>query len=113
MSAAVSTESLLRQLHWRYATKKFDSSRKISDEDWQTLEQSLLLEKLYFLVFLVGLIQRLHFRGPTAEQSIEPERQGGKLVLRIADDFLNKTVEENAVTLNQKRSPRNALDDRV
>lgn len=36
-------ENLLEQLHWRYATKKFDATRKISADLWQTLEQSLVL----------------------------------------------------------------------
>lgn len=39
----VSNETILQQLKWRYATKKFDPSRKIEDEDWSTLEQSLVL----------------------------------------------------------------------
>jgi len=30
-------------LKWRYSTKKFDPSRKIADEVWHTLEQSLVL----------------------------------------------------------------------
>lgn len=30
-------------LSWRYATKRFDPSRKISETDWDTLERSLLL----------------------------------------------------------------------
>lgn len=34
---------LIEQLNWRYATKQFDSSRKISAEDWSTLEDSLVL----------------------------------------------------------------------
>jgi len=34
---------VLRQLNWRYAVKKFDTSRTISNEDWNTLEQSLVL----------------------------------------------------------------------
>src|SRR5206468_4240393 len=34
---------LIEQLNWRYATKEFDSSRKISPEDWSTLEESLVL----------------------------------------------------------------------
>lgn len=38
-----SNEILLRQLEWRYAVKKFDRTRQISDDDWQTLEQSLIL----------------------------------------------------------------------
>jgi len=39
----VSSEQLLQQLHWRYATKKFDPTKKISAELWQALEQSLVL----------------------------------------------------------------------
>lgn len=39
----VSNETVLRQLQWRYATKKFDATRRISHEDWSTLEQSLIL----------------------------------------------------------------------
>ena len=30
-------------LNWRYATKKYDSTRKISESDWNTLEASLTL----------------------------------------------------------------------
>ena len=36
-------DAVLAALHWRYATKKFDASRKLSDEQWAKLEQSLLL----------------------------------------------------------------------
>ncbi len=39
----VHNETVLQQLKWRYATKKFDPSRKIPDADWETLEQSLVL----------------------------------------------------------------------
>ena len=30
-------------LSWRYATKKFDTTKQISDVDWRTLEESLKL----------------------------------------------------------------------
>ncbi len=40
---AVTSEALIRQLEWRYATKKFDATRKISKEDWATLERALVL----------------------------------------------------------------------
>lgn len=40
---SVSRETLLQQLRWRYAVKKFDSTRKIAAEDWHTLEQALVL----------------------------------------------------------------------
>lgn len=39
----VSNVTVLQQLGWRYATKKFDPTRRIASEDWKTLEQSLLL----------------------------------------------------------------------
>ena len=39
----VSNVTVLQQLGWRYATKKFDPTRKIVSEDWKTLEQALLL----------------------------------------------------------------------
>ncbi len=39
----VSNVTVLQQLGWRYATKKFDPTHKIASEDWKTLEQALLL----------------------------------------------------------------------
>ncbi len=40
---AISNEILLKQLNWRYATKKFDPSNKISEADIKTLEEVLHL----------------------------------------------------------------------
>ena len=40
---AVSPETLLTQLRWRYATKSFDRSKKISPGEWAALEQALIL----------------------------------------------------------------------
>lgn len=34
---------LLEKLQWRYATKLFDTDKKIPDEDWATLEEALVL----------------------------------------------------------------------
>jgi nitroreductase len=39
----LNNEMLLTQLNWRYATKKFDSARKISAAAWATLQQALQL----------------------------------------------------------------------
>lgn len=36
-------ETILRRLNWRYAVKKFDSSKKLSEDDWKILEDSLIL----------------------------------------------------------------------
>lgn len=42
-SHSISNEALLAQLNWRYATKKFDPAKMISDTDWAALEQALIL----------------------------------------------------------------------
>lgn len=34
---------IIESLNWRYACKKFDSSKKISKEDWNILKQALIL----------------------------------------------------------------------
>lgn len=34
---------LIEKLKWRYAVKKFDSQKKVSQADWNTLEESLIL----------------------------------------------------------------------
>jgi nitroreductase len=39
----VHNETIVKQLNWRYATKRFDPARRISAEDWATLEHSLVL----------------------------------------------------------------------
>ncbi len=37
------SDSLLTQLNWRYATKKFDATRKIAPDLWAALEKALIL----------------------------------------------------------------------
>lgn len=39
----INNETIIDKLNWRYATKFYDSSRKISETDWHTLQQSLQL----------------------------------------------------------------------
>lgn len=46
--APLSSEQVLERLQWRYATKKFDPDQKISEADWKTLEQSLVLSPSSF-----------------------------------------------------------------
>ncbi len=41
--SSINRRQLLDQLNWRYATKQFDPTRKISTEDWLALEEALLL----------------------------------------------------------------------
>lgn len=43
MNQHIGTKQLLSALHWRYATKFFDASRKISAEIWTAIEHALIL----------------------------------------------------------------------
>lgn len=40
---AITSHQLIDQLSWRYATKTYDPTRKISTANWQTLEEALVL----------------------------------------------------------------------
>lgn len=42
MPSTLTPQQLQQQLSWRYATKKFDASRKIPAETWSALEQAML-----------------------------------------------------------------------
>jgi nitroreductase len=39
----MTNEQLIEKLNWRYAVKRFDATRKISDAEWKTLEDALVL----------------------------------------------------------------------
>lgn len=41
--SSISSSTLLEALNWRYATKKFDATKKIPADTWTTLEQALVL----------------------------------------------------------------------
>jgi nitroreductase len=43
MSSIVSPAHVVASLNWRYATKKFDPTKKISEELWNALEEVLIL----------------------------------------------------------------------
>ncbi|MEZ5344371.1 MAG: NAD(P)H-dependent oxidoreductase [Pyrinomonadaceae bacterium] len=42
-NGVISNKELIDQLRWRYAVKMFDPEAKIPDEDWQALEETLVL----------------------------------------------------------------------
>lgn len=42
-TAPQNASQILQPLNWRYATKKFDASKKIPNDTWHALEQSLVL----------------------------------------------------------------------
>jgi len=76
--ALLSPDQILQQLHWRYATKKFDPAQKIPDDTWQALEQSLVLAPSSF-----GLQPWKFFviRNPDRRQQIQEAAWGQSQVV--------------------------------
>jgi nitroreductase len=42
-NTAAKSETIIERLNWRYAVKKYDPAKKVSDADWAILEDSLML----------------------------------------------------------------------
>lgn len=47
-TATISQTELMERLNWRYAVKKYDPTRSVSEEDWQVLEDSVILAPTSF-----------------------------------------------------------------
>src|SRR5438045_2187612 len=44
----INNEVIIAHLNWRYAVKKFDPKKKVSDSDWKTLEEAMRLSASSF-----------------------------------------------------------------
>jgi nitroreductase len=66
----LATDQLLAALRWRYATRQFDASRKIPQDIWNALEESLVLTPSSF-----GLQpwKFLIVRDPAVRAKLQPE----------------------------------------
>ncbi len=107
-------EQTLELLQWRYATKKFDPSKKISEAIWKTLEQSLVLSPSSF-----GLQPWQFFvvRNPEIRQKLLEPAWGQKKVVEashlvvfaikkdIDNDYVDHYIERMAEV--QQVSPDN------
>jgi nitroreductase len=78
---AISSSQLLDSLRWRYAVKQFDATKKISDETWSALEESLVLSASSF-----GLqpYRFLIIRDPEIRARLLPHSWGQKQVVEAS-----------------------------
>jgi nitroreductase len=114
--STLSSESLLEQLNWRYATKQFDSTRKISPADLATLESALQLSASS------GGLQPWKFivvTDPAVRQKLSPAAWGQPqitdashlVVFAAKKDFSEADVDEHiAHTAKVRGIPVGALD---
>jgi len=87
-------EQLLARLNWRYAVKSFDPDKKIPDDAWAAIEQSLLLAPSSFGLqpwkFLVvddkGLRQQLKEASCNQSQVVDADRYVVITALRTTTD---------------------------
>jgi nitroreductase len=120
----VSNETLLSQLRWRYATKQFDATRKISPADWGALEEALVLTPSSF-----GL-QPWQFSivtDPVTKQKLAPASWGQRQVADAShvvvftvkknvtvadvDHYLARIADVRGVTTESLQGFRNVLVD--
>lgn len=118
----VPNDVLLQQLNWRYATKKFDSTRVISQADWDTLEEALILTPSSF-----GLQPWKFFviTDPATKQKLMPVSWGQKqlvecshvvvfaikkhLGVREIDAFLQRTCQVRNIKMDQLQGYRDMM----
>ncbi|MFN9069002.1 MAG: NAD(P)H-dependent oxidoreductase [Bdellovibrionales bacterium] len=106
----MSPDQVIHSLNWRYATKKFDSTKKIKENDWHTLSESLRLapssyglQPWKFLV--VQDKEKLKKLTPLSWNQTQVEDCSHYIVfttlLKVSEDhvkkFINKTAEVRGV----------------
>ena len=101
-------DNILGRLRWRCATKHFEASRKISPQDWTTLETALLLSPSSFGLqpwkFIVVL-------DPAVRKKLQPASHGqGQIidashlvVFTIKTDFGEKEVDAHLKRVSELR----------
>lgn len=100
-NTAVNNKQIESALQWRYATKKYDTTREISAADWTTLTQSLVhapssygLQPLRYLV-----IEKPELRAKLREvswgQSIITD--ASKLIVMLSKENVNETDVEHYI----------------
>lgn len=107
-SVNLSPAQTLQQLEWRYAVKKFDTTKKISSEIWNVLEQSLVLSPSsfgmqpwkFFVVDNPDLRQQLLENSWNQAQVVEASHL---LVLAIKKDMSEADVDRYIQSMSDKR----------
>jgi nitroreductase len=104
-----SPQEVLKQLEWRYAVKEFDSGKKIPEDVWKVLEQSLVLAPSSF-----GLQPWKFFviRNPEIRQQLVEHSWGQKqvvdashlVVLTIKEDVSSEDVDTYLQRMSEVRN---------
>lgn len=102
-------KEIIESLNWRYATKKFDPTRKISNEDLETIKESLRLTPSSYGLqpwkFLI--IENLELRSQLREHSWGQAQvtDASHLIVLctytdVSDEFINAHIANTSETRN-------------
>ena len=114
-----SGETVLEQLKWRYAVKQFDSEKKISDEDWIVLENSLVLAPSsyglqpykFFVITNDELREKLR---PACYGQPQITDSSHLVVLAAKKDLTVEDIEDYVKLIQDTRgTPREMLEDYI
>lgn len=91
-------QEVLKQLEWRYATKEFDSSKKIPEDVWKVLEKSLVLSPSSFGIqpWKFFVVRNPQIRHQLVEHSWgqkQVEEASHLVVLAIKEDINGEDVD--------------------
>jgi nitroreductase len=109
-------QTVLQQLSWRYATKVFDATRKISADDWKTLETAMIHAPSSFGLqpwkFMVVTTQSVKDQLPEAAWGQSQPRDCSHFVVIAArkttdPDYVQKFIDTSATV---QGVPVSALD---
>jgi|688.fasta_scaffold267366_3 nitroreductase len=116
--------AVLQQLHWRYATKRFDPTRQIPAEAWAALEQSLVLAPSsfglqpwkFFVVDTQALRQQLRTASWNQSQVTDAARYVVLCGLRTVtvadvDRYLHRQCEVRGTSMESVAGYRKVLVD--
>lgn len=119
---SVPSETLLAQLQWRYATKKFDPARKISAADWQTLERALVLSPSsyglqpyrFYVIDDPAVREKLSVAARGQRQPLDASHYvvfARRLIVTEAEvvDFINRVSEVRGISPDSLAQYRNII----
>ena len=121
----MSQVSIQEALEWRYAVKRFDPIKKISDADWKTLTESLKLSPSSFglqpwrFMIVDSMAMREKLKGPSTYNVSQIMDSSHYVVLtykeKIDPEFINQYIERisevRGVSLESLEGFRNSMTE--
>ena len=113
---AIAPATVLEQLNWRYAVKKFDSSKRIDEVTWQALEESMILAPSSYGLqpwkFIVVTDEELKAQLPAASWNQQQPKDCSHMVVMAALESIDAAYVESYLqdVVDKRGLPAGAMD---